>query len=74
MHRKYKVPIGTWPRDPLLKEVGKFNYMQANMGLEGLTLRLYSKVLGWAEAEIYALLASVRRDLNNPRIHAMFDL
>lgn len=73
-HRRYKVPIGPWPRDPLLKEVGGYNYLQVNEGLEGLTLRLYTGVLGWSEQEILALLAKVRKDLNNPRVHAMFDL
>lgn len=74
VHRKFKVPFGLWPKDPLLKEVGGYNHAQASMGLEGLTMRLYTSVLGWKEEEILALLARVRKDLNNPRIHPIFDL
>lgn len=74
VHKRYKVPMGMWPRDPLLKEIGGYNYTQASMGLEGLTMRLYTSVLGWKEEEILALLVRVRKDLNNPRIHAMFNL
>lgn len=48
--------------------------MQVNEGLEGLMLRLYTTVLGWSEEEVLVLLAQVRRELNDPRIHAMFDL
>ncbi|MBE3045453.1 hypothetical protein IMZ48_23480 [Candidatus Bathyarchaeota archaeon] len=74
VHEKFKVPFGVWPKDPLLKEVGGYNHAQASMGLEGLTMRLYTGVLGWSEQEVIAFLARVRKDLNNPRIHAMFDL
>ncbi|SPN99151.1 related to methyltransferase [Cephalotrichum gorgonifer] len=74
VHRRYKIPFGVWPKDPHLKELGAYNYRQLSEGLEGLTLRLYTSVLGWNEEEIYALLAQVRRELNNPRIHALFDL
>jgi len=74
VHKRYRIPIGPWAKDPLLKEVGLLNYLQVNGGLEGLTLRLYTSVLKWSEEEILALLAKVRKDLVNPRIHALFDL
>ncbi|KEZ43231.1 hypothetical protein SAPIO_CDS4914 [Scedosporium apiospermum] len=73
VHKRYRIPIGPWAKDPLLKEVGLLNYLQVNGGLEGLTLRLYTSVLKWSEEEILALLAKVRKDLVNPRIHALFD-
>lgn len=74
MHKRFKVPMGMWAKDPALKEIGGYNYAQASQGLEGLTMRLYTGVLGWKEEEIMTLLANVRRDLKNPRIHAMFNL
>ncbi|PKS08398.1 hypothetical protein jhhlp_005342 [Lomentospora prolificans] len=73
VHKRYRIPIGPWAKDPLLKDIGMLNYMQVTGGLEGLTLRLYTSVLKWTEEEIMALLTQVRRDLTNPRIHAMFD-
>jgi len=74
VHKRYKIPIGPWAKDPTLKEIGMWNYMQINGGLEGLTLRLYVNVLKWKHEEIMALLGKVRQDLKNPNIHAMFDL
>ena len=74
VHKRHKIPIGTWPKDPLLKEIGLYNYMQVNQGLEGLSLRLFTTVLKWKREEILALLARVREDLRNPNIHAMLDL
>lgn len=74
VHKKYRVPIGPWAKDPTMKEVGTYNYMQINQGLEGLSLRLYTSVLNWKEEEILVLLSQVRKSLRNPSIHAMFDL
>ncbi|KAI4227821.1 MAG: hypothetical protein L6R36_002115 [Xanthoria steineri] len=60
---KYKIPIGPWPKD---KHLGH--------GLEAFTLRLFTQVLGWKSEEVHVLLANVRKDLRNPKIHAQFDL
>ncbi|KAK4125908.1 hypothetical protein N657DRAFT_678938 [Parathielavia appendiculata] len=40
-------------------------------GLEGLSMRLYCGVLGWRE-EVRGLLTSVRRDLADTGVHALF--
>lgn len=53
---------------------GAWNLVQLEDGLEGVTLRLYTQFLGWTTEEIQVLLAKVRRDLQNPRIHVMYDL
>ncbi|KAL8728117.1 MAG: hypothetical protein Q9181_005459 [Wetmoreana brouardii] len=59
---RYKLPIGPWPRDKHLE------------GLEAFTLRLFTQFLGWRTEEVQVLLANVRKDLRNPKIHAQFDL
>ena len=51
-HRRFRVPIGSWPRDPTLKEVGGWNLLQILNGLEGLSMRLCTGVLGWREEEV----------------------
>ena len=48
--------------------------MQIMEGLEAFTLRLFTKILGWDVQEVQVLLAMVRKDLRNPKIHAQFDL
>lgn len=42
-------------------------------GLQGISLRPFTKVLGWKPDELELLLVDVRKDLCNPRMHAMFD-
>ncbi|TPX09507.1 uncharacterized protein E0L32_009250 [Thyridium curvatum] len=73
VHKRHKIPIGPWAKDPLLKEVGAWNYMQVNGGLEGLSLRLYTGVLGWTPEQVTALLIDVRKSLRNPHVHAILD-
>ncbi|KAL8999369.1 MAG: hypothetical protein Q9169_001795 [Polycauliona sp. 2 TL-2023] len=104
--RKYKIPIGPWPKDKHLvslrkqafafaqstiitlslhlsadhgadlvtqKTIGAWNLVQIEDGLEGFTLRLFTQMLGWKSEEVQVLLANVRKDLRNPKIHAQFD-
>lgn len=72
--RKTPLPIGTWPKDLRLKEVGLLNRTQLWEGLAGLSYRLYIDLLGWSRDEVELLLMEVRKDLKNKKIHAMFDL
>lgn len=44
--RRFKVAIGGWPKDPKLKEMGRFNRLQWEEGIEGWTMMLLTKVLG----------------------------
>ncbi|KAL9639698.1 MAG: hypothetical protein Q9204_000988 [Flavoplaca sp. TL-2023a] len=71
--RKYKIPIGPWPKDKHLKTIGAWNLVQIEDGLEAFTLRLFTQILGWKSEEVQVLLANVRKDLRNPKIHAQFD-
>jgi SAM-dependent methyltransferase len=72
-HHRYKLPIGPWPKDPHLKDVGLCNLAQILEGLEGFSLRLFCDYLKWTEEEVLVLCAGVRRELKSGTIHAMFD-
>lgn len=72
--RTFKFPIGPWPRDPTLKEVGLYNLIQIENGLEAFTLRLFTGVLGWEPDEVRVLLEKVRRDLRDKSIHSYVNL
>ena len=56
------------------KTIGAWNIVQIEDGLEGFTLRLFIQHLGWTAEEVHVLLANVRKDLRDPRIHAQFDM
>jgi len=44
--RTLKIPIGTWPKDPLLKKWGLWNRQFVLQGLEGFALRGLTDLLG----------------------------
>ena len=56
------------------KTVGSWNLVQIEEGLEAFSLRLFTSVLGWSAEDVQVLLANVRKDIRNPKIHAQFDL
>ncbi|RSL55526.1 hypothetical protein CEP53_007083 [Fusarium sp. AF-6] len=64
-----KVPMGPWPKDPKLKEIGKFQAVQEAQVIDSYTPGLFGRVLGWNEEEIQVFVAKVKRDLKDPNIH-----
>ncbi|EQL34605.1 uncharacterized protein BDCG_05258 [Blastomyces dermatitidis ER-3] len=72
--KKMRVPVGRWPKDPKLKTVGTWNLLQVIEGMEGFSLALFSRVLGWSPDAIQAFVSEVVKDLRNPKMHAQFDL
>ncbi|KAJ4168286.1 hypothetical protein NW754_013620 [Fusarium falciforme] len=64
-----KMPIGAWPKDPKLKEIGKYQAIQQIQAVESYTPRIFSNVMGWKEEEIQVHVARVRKDLKDPSIH-----
>ncbi|KAM6523137.1 hypothetical protein FSOLCH5_003756 [Fusarium solani] len=41
-----KIPIGGWPKDPSLKELGKYQLVQQIQGAESYMPAVFSRVLG----------------------------
>ncbi|KAJ4250119.1 hypothetical protein NW762_011929 [Fusarium torreyae] len=64
-----KLPFGSWPRDPTLKEIGRHAIIQEEQLIDSYTPGIFSRVLGWEEEAIRVLIAKVKKDLNNPAIH-----
>lgn len=68
----YKIPIGPWARDKVLKEIGQLNYLHWSTGLEGYSMWLLTKFglpTPWSSEQVRVYLAQVRRELKNPHYH-----
>lgn len=64
------VPLGTWPKDPALKELGRWFRLQfLDMALESYSLALFTRMGGWTNEEAQVLFAMVRNELKTNRIH-----
>lgn len=70
----YKWPTNKWPKDKKYKELGMWNHENVTPALEGLTLGMFTRVLGWQREEVEVFLADVRRDMRDLRIHAYFPI
>ena len=68
----FKLPIGGWPADPVLKEVGIFSKISNEQGLEGFALYVCTNILGWGYSEVQMLLLRMRQALNNKSYHGYY--
>lgn len=66
----HPLPSNPWPKDQKLKELGRWQMVNLLNGLKGFSVALFVENLRWPREELDALLAGVRRDLQNPKIHA----
>lgn len=69
-----KLPIGGWPLEKKWREVGLFNRLGLEQGLEGFASFLCTQVLGWQDVEVAVMLARVRQTMKDKSIHAYYPL
>ncbi|KAL5332377.1 S-adenosyl-L-methionine-dependent methyltransferase [Aspergillus crustosus] len=74
VHAKFQLPLGIWPREKRMKEIGALNMLQFLEGLEAFSTATFTNILGWEIEEVQAFLALVRRDAKDSKVHMMHDL
>ncbi|RGP74030.1 methyltransferase domain-containing [Fusarium sporotrichioides] len=65
----YKWPMNNWPRDKKLKELGAWGNVNLVGGVQGLSLALFTNILGWNKDDLELFLVDVRKDLHNKQLH-----
>ncbi|KAL8723084.1 MAG: hypothetical protein Q9225_000555 [Loekoesia sp. 1 TL-2023] len=65
-----KCPTNPWPKNKTLKEAGKFQLLAHIEGLEGVSLGLLTRGLDWKAEEVKVLMAKIRPELKDRRIHS----
>ncbi|KAH0611929.1 uncharacterized protein H6S33_009981 [Morchella sextelata] len=70
--RVFKIPTAPWPVLPALKEIGKQNLANLLEGMEGFSLALFTRVLEWDTADVDALLARVRSEFLDRKVHSYY--
>ncbi|KAH0424602.1 SAM dependent methyltransferase [Colletotrichum camelliae] len=65
VHKKWRVPVGPWAKDPYWKEVGEYAGLYVDQGLEGWALRPLSEILGWTYEELLVFIDGMRKELRN---------
>jgi len=72
VHRKFRMPINSWPKDPYMKKLGIWNAANVIDGAEGFSLRLMCEVLGWSVEEVQVFLAGVRKRVVSQDWHGYY--
>ena len=68
-----KSPMGIWPKNRRLKEMGAVGREIFNVGgAESYGLALMTRVLGWSVEEAKALCDQFKKDINNVKIHTIY--
>lgn len=67
-------PSNSWPKDPFMKELGRWNQVNIIEGLEGFCMALLTRGLDWKKEEVDIFVAKVTSDLRDKKIHAYFPM
>lgn len=65
------MPLGKWPKDPRMKELGEYGYAVTVADVEGYVLYM-ANLLGWSKEEVTVYSAHFRREIRNPAIHGYY--
>ena len=65
-----KVPINPWPRDPRLKNIGRWSETNLLEGIQGFALAFFNRAWGWTREEVEVYLVNVRKSISDRRVHA----
>ncbi|KEZ45881.1 hypothetical protein SAPIO_CDS1250 [Scedosporium apiospermum] len=68
---EFKLPAGTWPKDPKMKELGQLTQMVMEADTEGYVLFI-ANTLGWSRDEIQVYLAHFRREARQGKLHPYY--
>lgn len=71
---KYKMPIGRWPADPKLKEIGMWFRAYFEDGMEGYAMALLTRVLEWEYTEAQAYFGLLRAAFKDKKVHGYCNL
>ncbi|CCE28053.1 uncharacterized protein CPUR_01527 [Claviceps purpurea 20.1] len=66
----YKIPVGSWPKDRKLAEVGRFSKAATENDLQGYTQMLWQSVLQRPSDEYHVWLSTMLEAIRNPKVHS----
>jgi hypothetical protein len=55
------------------KEIGAWHHVVKSEGLEAVSLKPFTNVLGWTQEEVLVFLSKVRAELKDKSIHVQYN-
>lgn len=65
----YPWPMNSWPKDQVLKERGMWVMHNFLQGLQGFSMAIFTKGLGWKPAEVEVMASQVRAQTRDRKSH-----
>lgn len=65
--KPFKIPIGTWPSNPTLKQAGGVQLVAMLEGVEGLSLTVFTRGLEWSIENTQTLIEEVKHEFTRRR-------
>lgn len=71
---RFKLPMAGWSSDRRMKEIGLYNQLHWEQGIEGWCLYLFTRYLGWQYEEVMVYVAQMRKMLRDKKVHAYHEV
>lgn len=65
--KPFKVPVGTWPANPILKQAGSVQLVAMLEGMEGLSLAVFTRCLGWSIEDTNQLIEQTKQEFTRKK-------
>ena len=72
--KDYKWPISPWPADKRLKESGAFAMVSMLDELMGLSMAVFTRILGWSMEQLQVFLVEVTKEWKSKGVHAYWPM
>ncbi|KAM0430082.1 hypothetical protein ACHAPT_006088 [Fusarium lateritium] len=70
--RDFKAPVGAWPKDKNMREIGQFAQVALEQDIEGYVLGVAGLARGWSKDEVAVYCAKLRREIRSLKQHAYY--
>ena len=70
----YPIPYGTWMEDGQARTIGAKVMLNALSGMQGFSMAMFTKVLGWEVPDMEKLLVQVERDFRDDGLRKVMDM
>ncbi|AEO64491.1 uncharacterized protein THITE_2142374 [Thermothielavioides terrestris NRRL 8126] len=72
--KRFAVPMNPWAKGKDQKTVGAMQMVNNLEGIDGITMTVFTRSLGWSPSDVEELLVDVKRDMKDRNIHAYITL
>ncbi|KAJ0304196.1 hypothetical protein COL516b_006087 [Colletotrichum fioriniae] len=74
VEKREKWPFNPWPKDEKLKDLGSWSQASTMMGVEAISMAVFTRVLDWSPEETSVFCAEVRNEHKKIGVHAYYDV